>query len=122
MSSALIIRIIGGVCGGAIGTYISGHIYDYLNRNRQPIPQKPLPPPEKYESKFKEAKTFEEILNNQVNEYINNQNSKNDYEYDNEEGNTFNINIKKTEETYVNDTLYDCNFYDFYAIVGRDNQ
>jgi len=119
MSSALIIRIIGGVCGGAIGTYISGHIYDYLNRNRQPIPQKPLPPPEKYELKFKDAKSFEEILNIQVNEYINNQNGKNDYEYDNEQGNTFNIKVEVPEETYINDALYDCNFYDFYASIGR---
>ena len=121
MSSALIIRIIGGVFGGAIGTYISGHIYDYLNRNRQPIPQKPLPTPEKYESKFKDAKSFEEILSIQVNEYINNQNGKNDYEYDNEHGNTFNINVKKKDETCVNDALYDCNFYDFYTIISRDN-
>jgi hypothetical protein len=117
MSSALFIRIIGGVFGGAIGTYVSGHIYDYFNRNRQP-----MPPPEKYEPKIKDAKTFEEILNIQVNEHINNQSVKNNYEYDNEYGNTFNINIEKTENTFINDALYDCNFYDFYAIVGRDNQ
>jgi hypothetical protein len=118
MSSTLFIRIIGGVCGGAIGTYISGHIYEYFNRNRQPPQFKPISPPDKYELKFKDAKTFEEVLNIQVNEHINNQNPKIDYEYDNEQGNTFNINVK-TEETYVNDTLYDCYFY---AIVGRDNQ
>ncbi len=99
MSSALIVRIIGGLCGGAIGTYISVQIYDYLNRNRQPITQKPFALPEKYELKFKDVKSFEEILNIQVNEYINNQNGKNDYEYDNEQGNTFNIKLEVTEDT-----------------------
>ena len=59
MSSALVIRIIGGVCGGAIGTYISGKIYDYINRK----PQLPLPPPEttkKIETKLEKVKSFEE--------------------------------------------------------------
>ena len=122
MSSALFIRIIGGVFGGAIGTYVSGHIYDYFNRNSQPPQIQPMSSPEKPETKFKDVKTFEEILNNQVNEHINIKRAKNDYDYDNEQGNTFNIKIEPPKEVYINDALYDCNFYDFYAIVGRDKQ
>lgn len=122
MSSALFIRIIGGVFGGAIGTYVSGHIYEYFNRNRQSPQIQSMPSPEKYEPKFKDAKTFEEILSIQVNELMNKQDVKHDYDYDNEQGNTFNIKIEQPETTIINDALYDCNLYDFYAIVGRDNR
>jgi len=119
MSSSLFIRIIGGVFGGAIGTFVSGHIYDYFNRNEQP-PQNQ--PPENYEHKIKDAKTFEDILNIQINEHLNNQSIKNNYEYDNEYGNTIKIDIEKPEDTFINDALYDNAFYDFYTIIGRDNR
>lgn len=118
MSSALFIRIVGGVLGGAIGTYISGNIYDYYNKKKP----SQIQPPEKYEPIIKDAKTFEEILNIQVNEHKNNQSVNNNYDYDNEYGNIFNINNEKTEDTYINDALYDCTFYDFYSIIGRDKQ
>lgn len=121
MSSALVIRIIGGVCGGAIGTYISGKIYDYINRK----PQLPLPPPEpikKFETKLENVKSFEEILNIQIQEHIDNGN-KNNYEYDNEHGNT--VIIKNTKETvFVNDALYDNNYIDYYSLLfayDKDN-
>ena len=121
MSSALVIRIIGGVCGGAIRTYISGKIYDYINRK----PQLPLPPPEptkKFETKLENVKSFEEILNIQIQEYIDNGN-KNNYEYDNEHGNT--VTIKNTKETvFVNDALYDNNYIDYYSLLfayDKDN-
>jgi len=121
MSSALVIRIIGGVCGGAIGTYISGKIYDYINQK----PQLPLPPPEptkKFETKLENVKSFEaklplveEILNIQIQEHIDNGN-KNNYEYDNEHGNT--VIIKNTKETvFVNDALYDNNYIDYYSLL-----
>lgn len=36
MSTALVIRIIGGVCGGAIGTYVIDHNnYIHLHQNLQ---------------------------------------------------------------------------------------
>jgi len=59
MSTALVIRIIGGVCGGAIGTYVSGQIYDYIYT--QQLYPSPPEPPKKFESKIKDAKSFEEI-------------------------------------------------------------
>lgn len=101
MSSALFISIIGGVFGGAIGIYLSGHIYDYFNKNRQPIPQiKESTQPPLYESKYKDAKSFEEILNIQIGDHISNkietENVK--YEYDNEHGNTFEFNNVETTE------------------------
>ncbi len=131
MSSALFIRIIGGVFGGAIGTYISGHIYDYFNRTRQPIPQikEPSQPPP-YESKYKDVKSFEEILNIDIGQHISNtlETKKVNYEYDNEHGNTFeftNAEIKEEQDAiFINDALYDNSyedFYRFYIELGREN-
>lgn len=105
MSSALFIRIIGILFGGTIGTYISGHIYNYFNRN---IQQPQIQPPEKYELKSIDE---EELLNILDNEHINNQIIKNNYEYDNEHGNIININIEKIEDTVINNPLYECSFY-----------
>lgn len=119
MSLSLFIRIVGGVLGGAIGTYISGNIYDYYNKKKPTQIQ----PPEKYDTIIKDVKTFEEILNSQVNEHKNNQSVKNNYDCDNNKhGNIFNNNIEKTEDIYINDALYDCTFYDFYSIIGRDKE
>ena len=130
MSSALFIRIVGGVFGGAIGTYISGHIYDYFNKNRQPIPQiKEHSQPPQYESKYKNVKSFEEILNIDIGQHISKQfeTEKINYEYDNEHGNTFEFkNAGEKEEqdaNYVNDALYDNaydDFYRFYVEIGRE--
>jgi len=118
MSTALVIRIIGGVCGGVIGTYVSGKIYDYVYNK----PQLPLPPtesPKNFESKFKDVKSFEEILNIQIKEQIDNSN-KYTYEYDNEHGNTIEFkNITEEKETkFVNDALYDNNFNDYFELVS----
>jgi len=128
MSSALVIRIIGGVCGGAIGTYISGKIYDYINQK----PQLPPPePPKFFESKLKDIKSFEaklplveEILNIQIQEYIDNGN-KNNYEYDNEHGNTVDIKntTEESETIFVNESLYDNNYIDYYSLLfAYDNK
>lgn len=131
MSSALFIRIIGGVLGGAIGAYLSGHIYEYFNKNQQPLPKiKDQPPPQSYETKYQHAKSFEEILNIQIGEHISNkiETEKSRYEYDNEHGNTFefkNNNNKEseTEILLINDPLYDNNyedFYQYYISLGRE--
>jgi hypothetical protein len=129
MSSALFIRIIGGVCGGAIGTYISGHIYDYFNKNRQPVPQikEPTKPP-LYKPKYKDVKSFEEILNIDIGQHISNtlETEKVNYEYDNEHGNIFEFKdtrIKEKDVTLINDALYDNaydDFYRFYVEIGRE--
>lgn len=125
MTSALVIRIIGGVCGGAIGTYISGKIYDYINKKPQ-LPPPPIPePPKIFENKIKDVKSFEEILNIQIQEQIDNGN-KITYEYDNEHGNTvtFKNIVKERENVFVNDALYDNNYIDYYSLLfayDKDN-
>lgn len=118
MSAALVIRIIGGVCGGAIGTYVTGKIYDYIYSKPQ-MPPSPPKPPKKFENKIKDAKSFEEILNIQVQEHIHNGN-KYTYEYDNEHGNTIQFqNIKEEKETrFINDALYDNNFDDYFTLLS----
>lgn len=121
MSTSLVIRIFGGVFGGLIGTYVSGHIYDYWNKK---IPQ--IKPPEKpvndYSSKIIHAKSFEEILNIELNDALENQTMKVNkltYDYDNEHGNAVECIVEHTDDMYVNDSLYDCNYFDFYQIIGR---
>lgn len=119
MSSALVVRIIGGVCGGAIGTYLSGKIYEYIYNKPKQLPP-PLEPPKKFESKIKDAKSFEEILNIQIKEQIDNGN-KYTYEYDNEHGNTIELknSIEQEKETkFVNDALYDNNFDDYFICIS----
>lgn len=124
MSTALVIRIIGGVCGGAIGTYISGKIYDYINRKPQ-LPSPPIPePPKNFENKIKDVKSFQDILNIQIKEHIENRN--NNYEYDNEHGNSVEIKniVKEKECLFVNDSIYDNNYEDYYTILcslAREN-
>ena len=110
MSSTLVIRIIGGVCGGAIGSYISGKIYDYLYNK----PQTPPSPPKKYDLKFKDAKSFEEIYKIQLKEQMDNVDKYN-YEYDNEHGNT--VEIREKNNKFINDN----DDYTFLTALGRDN-
>ena len=114
MSSTLVIRIVGGVCGGAIGSYISGKIYDYVYNKPQIQPS----PPKKYELKFKDAKSFQEIYKIQVNELkeqIYNVDKYN-YEYDNEHGNT--VEIREKNNIYINNNDDECTFL---TALGRDN-
>ena len=109
--SLIAIRLIGGVLGGAIGTYVSGKIYDYIYKPKPQIKDdkeneanvliireiieqpKPLKP-----------KTFEEIMLD-----IREKN-KHGYEYDNEPGNDGIIN----KNIIINDAIYDNNFRDDY--------
>ena len=114
MLTSLVVRIIGGVCGEELATYISDKIY--YNKPQSPIPQIT----EKFENIIKDTKIFEEISNIQIQEYIDNLNKYN-YEYDNEHGNT--IQIRKIEKNntekelkFVNDDLYDDYFHTFIFI------
>ena len=121
MSSSLVIRIVGGVCGGAIGTYISGKIYDYIYNEPQIIAHgSPLPPspPKIFNSKFNDAKSFEDILKIQLKEQIDNVDRYN-YEYDNEHGNK--VQLKEKNKICVNDSLHDNDYYTFLTALGRDN-
>ena len=119
MSSALFIRIIGGVCGGAIGTYITGKIYDYIYNKPQQLPSHLPEPPKKFESKIKYAKSFEEILNIQIQEHIDNGNKYN-YEYDNEHGNTIQIKNPEVEKEVknINNALYDNSYEDYFTLIS----
>lgn len=125
MSSAFVIRIIGGVCGGAIGTYVSGKIYDYIYHKPQLSPPQ-IEPPKIFETKIKDAKSFEaklplveEILNIQLQEHIDNGNKYN-YEYDNEHGNTIQICKPEVEKEVklVNDALYDNSYEDYFTFIS----
>jgi hypothetical protein len=120
MSSNLVINIIGGVCGGAITTYVSGKIHDYIHNEPQPSAPSPSPSPsqpQKYDLKFKDAKSFEDIYKIQLKEQIDNVNKYN-YDYDNEHGNT--VEIREKPAMFVNDYLND-NDCTFLTALGRDN-
>ena len=125
MSTSLVIRIIGGVCGGAIGTFVSGKIYEFIRKNKIPSasleePSEPL----KYESKINNAKSFEEILNIQLeNETINQE----EVEFKIKDKfaikepiliSHIEINeptIEVRENIYINDTLYDNYYIDYFS-------
>ena len=99
--SAIAIRLIGGVLGGAIGTYVSGKMYDYIyTKKPEPINQeKVIEPP----------KSFEEILYNSVKAM----------EEKPPEHNDINPSVYPYETNYhkkifVNDAIYDNNFHDDY--------
>lgn len=128
--SGLVIRIIGGVCGGAIGTFISGQIYDYIKKNKLPSPslEEPTIPP-KYESKIDEAKTFMDILNIEMETQLTsnedqekvlkskdkfaikkNKNVHIEFNEPNEEPNN---DIR--ENIYTNDAIYDNYYLDYFT-------
>lgn len=133
MSSALIVRIIGGVCGGTIGVFISGKIYDFFIKKPDiKIPIQNTKENTTYNScfenhqsnKIKDANSFEDIFNNQLKEYINNSN-KYTYEYDNEYGNivepTKNIEETEKEIKYnnykYNNYKFNDNDLDYYSLL-----
>jgi len=93
MITSLFVKIIGGVYGASIGYFLSRNIYNYFYKNNEKsihyIYKKPLT----YENKIKDAKSFEEILHIQMNEYME-INKPKEYDYDNEHGNTFNIKLQ----------------------------
>ena len=122
MSSALVIRIIGGVCGGAIGTYISGKIYDYLNKKDKPLLKNTSEVETELYNKtvIQDEITFEDILNKEIKEQLERA-SKYNYEYDNEHGNTVDIKIVEEETvkecTFINDAIYDGTYLDCYSLL-----
>ena len=79
MSSALTIRIIGGLFGGAITTYIGKKIYDFINKPPPPPPN-PLYLVSTKSLKNNDVKSFQEILYKNIDKY--------NYEYDNEHSNS----------------------------------
>lgn len=125
--SNLIIRIIGGVCGGAIGLYISGQIYDKLYNNKPPKLLKNTSPAEislsqkDNENKAKDISSFENILNIQIQEIQTNNINDNNLNLKNDTVNISPIivNNNKNEELYINDAIYDNTYYDFYIKIGR---
>jgi hypothetical protein len=114
--SALVVRIIGGVCGGAIGTFISGQIYDYIYN--KPVKKVEQPnPPQHFESKFQHVKSFEEILNIELREPENNNPLRNEKDaYIIEIINNNNENDNKDEKLFINDAIHDNTYIDYYSL------
>ena len=122
MSSALVIRIIGGVCGGIIGTYISGKIYEFIYKKKynnlikndniinESKPPSIVNPDNISYNKYQNVHTFQDILQIELNEHINNKDIY-DYEYDN----TSNV----IEENNKVDDFED--YYLFFSSVAREN-
>ena len=92
MSTSLVIKIFGGVCGGIIGTYVSKQFYEYYSIYINPLPQIKL-------SKL------------EINENSPMKVNKQNYDYDNEHGNSIEYNIEETVSDY--------SYFDFYEMVGR---
>lgn len=118
--TSLAVRLIGGAFGGVIGGYVTGKIYDHFNSNDQNIKnnqsiQQIKEPSQDYENrmKFRDVKSFEEILNIQIEEQLkkNKENLAN-YNYDNENGNT--IELKKETIEYLTSNNYATNTNSFY--------
>ena len=132
--SSLAIRIIGGVCGGAIGTYVSGKIYDYVYNKKEIENTNSITKTKsnvnildekydkKYENKISNVKSFEELLNIQIMEQLrNNKERIINYEYDNEHGNTIEINPHNLDtDNKENVNNYDISFESFYRALCRE--
>lgn len=110
--SALAIRIIGGVLGGAIGTFISDKIYHFIYKPAKKIEQQL--PPKQFDTKFQDVKSFEEIVAIELHEQENNEQHEDiitdtnlciDIEVANE-----------SEKLFVNDAIYDNTYIDYYTL------
>lgn len=118
MMTSLFIRIIGGICGGVIGTFVTGQIYDYIYNG--PHNSSSNQDKRNKNNSFQNAKSFEEIFNMVTIEKINEEND--EYPCDRENKN-INKEIKppnslemEKERTFINDAIYDNHFMDFYSI------
>lgn len=112
--SGIFIRIL----GGAIGVIISGQLYDYYNRQtNKNIQYKHNLDIELEKDKntninakleYKKDKFYKEIESILIKE---------------PEPETENIEVTEKniqENVFVNDTIYDCSYYDYYFIIGRE--
>lgn len=112
--SALAIRIIGGVFGGAIGTFISGQIYDYFNKPVKKIEQQS--PPKQFDTKFQDVKSFEEIVAIELCEQENNKPSEHEHLYIDINLCTDIENDNEHENLFINDAIYDNTYIDYYSL------
>jgi hypothetical protein len=108
--SGIFIRIL----GGAIGVIISGQLYDYYNRQtNKNIQFKHNLDIELEKDKntntnleYKKDKFYKEIEGILIKE---------------PEPENIEVTEKIVQETvFVNDTIYDCSYYDYYFIIGRE--
>lgn len=117
MMTSLFIRAIGGICGGVIGTYVTGQIYDYIYTGSHNSSSK-TNHPNKNKS-FQNAESFEEILNMEIIEKMNgeyngeNKDKDKDICLEIKPPNPLEIEI---EYTVINDAIYDNQYVDFYSI------
>lgn len=107
MSAVFFIRIIGGVFGGALGTYLSGKLYDYMYKYQRT------------------AITFDDLFQRQIRQQIE---LSDIYDYDREEGNHHATDLLSSSSlTNMSDELItnippdENDFSDYYIFIGREN-
>ncbi len=117
--SGIFIRIL----GGAIGVIISGQLYDYYNRQtNKNIQYKHNLDIELKKDKntntntnmntnleYKKDKFYKEIESILIKEP--------EPEPESEKNNN---DVTEQENVFVNDAIYDCSYYDYYFIIGRE--
>jgi hypothetical protein len=115
--SALAIRIIGGVLGGAIGTFISDKIYHFIYRPVKKLEQQS--PPKQFDTKFQDVKSFEEIVTIELHEQQNNTPSRDEeHEHITIDTDVY-IDIEnenESENLFINDAIYDNTYIDYYTL------
>lgn len=115
--SALAIRIIGGVLGGAIGTFISDKIYHFIYKPVKKIEQQL--PPKQFDTKFQDVKSFEEIVAIELHEQENNGPLRDEQPEDIITDTNLCIDIEvanESEKLFVNDAIYDNTYIDYYTL------
>jgi hypothetical protein len=115
--SGIFIRIL----GGAIGVIISGQLYDYYNRQtNKNIQYKHNLDIELEKDKntntnttleYKKDKFYKEIESILIKEL--------ELELE-PEPEKKNNDVAEQENVFVNDAIYDCSYYDYYFIIGRE--
>lgn len=127
--NAHVIRAIGVIVGGAIGGIVSGQISDYLN----PKPKSNSTPnsnsnPNSNPNQNDNLKynSFEDMIQKKYNlelehQKISKSNSETSIDalyqlYSNDKSNELDTNAS-TEIKFINDSIYDGNFYDYYTLI-----
>lgn len=131
-----LIRIVGVVVGGTIGGYLSGVIGTYINnKNKKPIKDnKPNIPPIILDKDISDIKinSFDDLLKKEIeiqsaqNELNNKIEKNSDNNYDNYYKeyceileNEKNDSEQETEILFINDAIYDNDFYDYILLIAK---
>jgi hypothetical protein len=135
--SIQIIRIAGVIIGGTLGGYISGKIGEYIyNKKKIPqidnsieINQIPVSSTDKKKIKSFEDLFDKEIKNQSEQEIINQNKNEHKNDFKSESDNYFdeylkaleneNKKIKEKELLFINDAIYDNDYYDYILLVAK---